>query len=47
MTDIAGVLLSNKGKTVEKKLEYASALLARDYKGFGNQAQTGGLEWKK
>lgn len=47
LTDIAGILLSNKGKTIEKQCEYASVLLARDYKGFGNQAQTGVLEWKK
>lgn len=32
------LLLSNKGKKVEKFTEIANTLLARDYKGFGNQA---------
>ena len=31
-------LISNQGTKFEKKTEYANTLLARDYKGFGNQA---------
>lgn len=34
-------LLSNKGEKFEKKTNYANTLLARDYKGFGNQAMNG------
>lgn len=44
---IATLLLSNQGKTVEKYTEVASTLMARDYKGFGNQGMTGVAEWKK
>ncbi len=47
MTDIVGILLSNQGKKFERETETASALMARDYKGFGNQTSTGVLEWKK
>lgn len=35
------VLLSRKGSKFEKKIEFANTLLARDYKGFGNQAMNG------
>ena len=31
-------LISNQGTKFEKETEYANTLLARDYKGFGNQA---------
>lgn len=31
-------LVSNKGEKFERETEYANTLLARDYKGFGNQA---------
>lgn len=34
-------LLSNKGKKFEKETEFANTLLARVYKGFGNQAMNG------
>lgn len=34
-------LLSNKGEKFEKETEFANTLLARDYKGFGNQAMNG------
>lgn len=47
LTDIVGILLSNQGKKFERETETASALMARDYKGFGNQTSTGVLEWKK
>lgn len=32
------LLLSNQGKKVEKMTNVACAIMARDYKGFGNQA---------
>lgn len=34
-------LFSNKGEKYEKEIEFANTLLARDYKGFGNQAMNG------
>lgn len=37
-------LLSNKGEVFEKEIEVANTLLARDYKGFGNQAMNGVIE---
>ena len=43
---ITGVLLSDKGTKLERKTNIASTLLARDYKGFGNQAMTGVVEIK-
>ena len=39
-----GVMLSNKGKTFEKETDISGTLLARDYKGFGNQSMTGVME---
>lgn len=33
-------LVSNKGENFEKEIDVANTLLARDYKGFGNQAMT-------
>ena len=36
-----GVLLSQKGSKFEGYIDNASTLMARDYKGFGNQAMTG------
>lgn len=38
---IKGVEVTNQGKTVGKDLEKSHSLMARDYKGFGNQAMTG------
>ena len=35
------VLLSCKGTKFEKFVEFCSTLMARDFKGFGNQAMTG------
>ena len=40
-------LLSNQGTIAEKKIDIANTLLARDYKGFGNQPMNGVIEWKK
>lgn len=41
-----GVVLTNYGKNFEKETEIAETLMARDYKGFGNQAMTGVIEPK-
>ena len=41
---IEPVLLSQKAGKLEKFVDIASTLLARDYKGFGNQATTGVIE---
>lgn len=38
------VLLSGKGSKFEGFTENSSTLLARDYKGFGNQKMTGVIE---
>ena len=43
---VTGVLLSDKGTKLERRTEIASTLMARDYKGFGNQAMTGVMEIK-
>ena len=40
------VLLSNKGIKFEKFIDIATCLMARDYKGFGNQASNGVIEEK-
>jgi len=32
---------------IERETDVASTLMARDGKGFGNQAMTGVLEWEK
>lgn len=37
----------NQGKNIERKTETETTLMARDYKGFGNQVSMGVLEWKK
>lgn len=37
----------NQGKDLQKPIEKAHTLMARDYKGFGNQAMTGVFEWLK
>lgn len=42
-----GILLSKQGKQIEKAVDVANTLMARDYKGFGNQTMNGVLEWKK
>ena len=40
------VFLKNQGKELQKFTDVSGTLLARDWKGFGNQAQTGVMEWK-
>ena len=42
-----GVSISNQGTNIEKKIEFAHTLMARDYKGFGNQEMTGVVSNKK
>lgn len=39
-----GVIVKDQGKVVKKTIEICSTLMARDYKGFGNQEMTGVLE---
>jgi hypothetical protein len=41
------VLLSRQGTVFEKRTDIATTLMARDYKGFGNQASNGVIEWKR
>ena len=31
---------------IEKQIDIATTLMARDYKGFGNQSMNGVIEWK-
>jgi hypothetical protein len=38
------VLLSNQGSRFEKKTDIATCLMARDYKGIGNQQSNGVIE---
>lgn len=40
------VLLKEQGSELEKFTDIASTLMARDYKGFGNQGMNGVIEWK-
>lgn len=40
-------LVSNKAEKFEKQIDVASTLLARDYKGFGNQASNAVIECEK
>ena len=42
-----GILLSEKGTKPERMTDVAATLMARDYKGFGNQAMTGVVEVKE
>jgi DNA-cytosine methyltransferase len=37
--------VTNQGKSIKKPIDKAHTLMARDYKGFGNQAMTGVFEW--
>ena len=40
------LLLSNQATQIEKQTDIATTLMARDYKGFGNQPMNGVIEWK-
>ena len=41
------LLLSNQATQIEKQIDIATTLMARDYKGFGNQSMNGVIEWNK
>lgn len=45
MGGATGIILLNKGNCFEKITDICLTLLARDYKGFGNQAMTGVIEY--
>ena len=40
------VLLKNQCNDFERHTDIATTLMARDYKGFGNQSMNGVIEWK-
>ena len=40
------LLLSNQATQVEKQIDIATTLRARDYKGFDNYGSNGVIEWK-
>ena len=44
---LCGAVISQQGRKVERLTDTATTLTARDYKGFGNQGQTGVLVCKK
>lgn len=39
--------LSKYAGRLEKSSEFSNTIQARDYKGFGNQATNGVIEWRK
>ena len=41
------VLLKNQCNDFERHTNIAATLMARDYKGFGNQSMNGVIEWKE
>ena len=40
------VLLKGQAAEIDRKTDIATTLMARDYKGFGNQSMNGVIEWK-
>lgn len=40
-------MIANKCQVITKMTDVANTLMARDYKGFGNQEMTGVIEWKQ
>lgn len=42
----ATVLLKDQGATLDKQIDIATTLRARDYKGFDNYGSNGVIEWK-
>ena len=40
------VLLKEQATEIDRKTDIATTLMARDYKGFGNQSMNGVIEWK-
>lgn len=45
--DTVGILLSKQATIIEKETNIANTLMARDYKGFGNQAMNGVMQFDK
>ena len=45
-TRLKTVLIREQGRKLEKITDVATTLMARDYKGFGNQVTNGVIEWK-
>ena len=43
----ATVLLKSQGTELERFTDVSATLMARDYKGFGNQGMNGVIEWKQ
>ena len=41
------VLLKQQGTDIDRKTDIATTLMARDYKGFGNQSMNGVIECQK
>lgn len=41
------VLLKNQGSELDKFTDIATTLMARDYKGLGNQTGNGVIEWQQ
>jgi DNA-cytosine methyltransferase len=46
-TESIPYLISNQGKTLDRETDKSHSLMARDYKGFGNQSMTGIVEVDK
>lgn len=46
LKQMEAVLLKSQGTELEKFTDIANTLMARDYKGFGNQGMNGVIEWK-
>ena len=44
---VGGCIVSKQGKQIDKLTDVAATLMARDYKGFGNQGMTGVIEITK
>ena len=41
------MLLKDHGATLDKQIDVAVTLMARDYKGFDNYGSNGVIEWNK
>lgn len=46
-SEITTGLFSNQCANFEKEIDVANTILARDYKGFGNQSMNGVIEYDK
>ena len=47
MRQLCGAVISAQGRKIERLTDTATTLMARDYKGIGNQGQTGVIVCKK